>query len=126
MIRTRRWKSWATLSAGIVIGLAIGGALAAGIWLGKGADRAPLAELEDLKLQAMASHGGETFAIATGPVDDQVEGLYALDYLTGDLQCWVFNPRTYKLAGWFKTNIAKDLSTEKLLTEIRDALRAKP
>jgi hypothetical protein len=46
-------------------------------------------------------------------VDDQVEGLYTLDYLTGDLQCFVFNHQTYKLAGWFKTNIAKDLTIER-------------
>ncbi len=37
-------------------------------------------------LNASASHGGETFAMATGPVDADVEGLFMLDFLTGELQ----------------------------------------
>ena len=115
MVRSRRWKSWGMLATGLVVGLAIGGALAAGVWLGNHAspDRPAIAGLEELKLKAMASHGAETFAIATGPIDDEVEGLFTLDYLTGDLQCYVMNARSGGLAGWFKTNIAKDLSPEK-------------
>lgn len=103
------------LAAGLAVGLAIGGALSAGIWLGADSrgEQAALPNLGELKLQAMASHGAETFAIATGPVDEEVEGLYTLDFLTGDLQCYVINPRTGGLGGWFKTNIAKDLSPEK-------------
>lgn len=73
---------------------------------------AAIPDFEELKLKAMASHGAETFAVATGPVDNEVEGLFTLDYLTGDLQCFVVNPRTGKLGGWFKTNIAADLPVE--------------
>lgn len=102
------------LAAGLVVGLAIGGAWSAGLWLGNGSSHGGnMIGLEELKLRAMASHGGETFAIATGPVDDTVEGLFTLDYLTGDLQCFVFNPRTYQQGGIFRTNIAKDLAPEK-------------
>jgi hypothetical protein len=101
------------LAAGLVLGLTIGGALAGGIWLGRSqSDAAGISGLGELKLQAMASHGGESFAIATGPIDENVEGLFTLDYLTGDLQCYVINPRTGGLGGWFKTNIAKDLAIE--------------
>ena len=105
MLRTRRLKSWGILAAAM-IGLLVGNLLGR-------REPAPIPDLAQLKLHATASHGGEAFAIATGPVDDQVEGLYTLDYLTGDLQCFVFNHQNYKLAGWFKTNIAKDLSPEK-------------
>src|SRR5829696_5803968 len=76
MLRKRRLRSWGMLAAGMALGLAIGGALAAGV------------------------------------VDDEVEGLYTLDFLTGDLQCYVVNPRNGALGGWFKTNVAKDLPPE--------------
>ena len=104
-------RTWVTLVAGVAIGLTIGGALAAGVALGRrtAADAPPLG---GLKLQAMASHGSDSFAIATGPVDDEVEGLYTLDFLTGDLQCFVINPRTGTVGGWFKTNVAKELPPE--------------
>ncbi len=107
------------LAAGLVIGLSIGGALAVGIWWGSTRNQtaalapAALAPLEELKLHAMASHGAETFAIATGPIDGDVEGLFTLDYLTGDLQCFVINPRFGGLGGWFRTNIASALTPEK-------------
>jgi hypothetical protein len=102
------------LTCGVAIGLAIGGALSAGIWLGSARnDSAAIPQLSELKLHAMASHGAETFAIATGPIDGDVEGLFTLDYLTGELQCFVINPRFGGLGGWFKTNVAASLTPEK-------------
>jgi hypothetical protein len=96
-----------------VVGLAIGGALAAGVLIGKSSNDAGQAALDELRLKAMASHGAETFAIATGPIDDEVEGLFCLDFLTGELQCFVLNTRGRGLAGWFKTNVVKDMPVEK-------------
>lgn len=68
------------------------------------------------KLQAYATHGADTFAMATGPIDEESEGLYILDYLTGDLHCWVMNPRTGKFGGVFKHNVWTDLGTPKTKT----------
>jgi hypothetical protein len=114
MWRARRNRSWLLAGAGLVVGLAIGGALAAGTYLGLTAgDNRALPALEELRLKAVASHGGEAFAIATGPIDEEVEGMFCLDYLTGDLQCFVINPRTGQIGGWFKTNVARDLPVEK-------------
>lgn len=111
MLRT---QSWGMLIAGLVLGLTIGGAMTIGVLLGQRTDSvAKIAGFEDLRLKAMASHGGDTFAIATGPVDDEVEGLFTVDYLTGDLQCFVPNPRTGGVAGWFKANVANDLTVER-------------
>src|SRR5262245_29480948 len=109
MLRTRKIRTWGTLAAGVVIGLAVGGALAAGAVIGRwnSADSAG-----DLRLKAMAAQSNDNFAIATGVIDDEVEGLFTLDFLTGDLQCYVVNPRTGALGGWFKTNVAKDLPPE--------------
>jgi len=96
------------------LGLTIGGATTVGVLIGRrSSEMPPLPGLADLQLRAASTHGGETFAVATGFIDDEVEGLYALDFLTGDLQCLVVNPRNGNLGGWFKTNVASYLSVEK-------------
>jgi hypothetical protein len=102
------------LAAGLAIGLAVGGAVAVGVLLGRQADSHALAaSLAELKLHAMSSHGAESFAIATGPVDEDVEGLFTLDFLTGDLQCFVINPRNGAFGGWFRANVLDALPAEK-------------
>jgi hypothetical protein len=113
MLLGRRTKSWALLTAGVVIGLAIGGGLALGLIIGQRNATLPDSVLAELKLKAMASHGSDTFAIATGPVDDDVEGLYTLDFLTGDLSCFVVNARNGAFGGLFKTNVAAMMGAEK-------------
>jgi hypothetical protein len=113
MWRIRR-RSWMFLVAGLVIGLAIGGAMTAGTVIGMRAGSGHAAALDELKLRASASSGAETFAIATGQIDGEVEGLFCLDYLTGDLSCFVISPRNPRqFAGLFKTNIVKELPPEK-------------
>ena len=112
MVRLRRRRAWGMLAAGVAIGLAVGGALAAGVAIGRHSDSATVAALGEVRLKAMAAQGNDNFVIATGVIDDEVEGLYTLDSLTGDLQCFVVNPRNGALGGWFKTNVAKDLTTE--------------
>jgi hypothetical protein len=68
---------------------------------------------QGLPLHASTAATSETMAIATGRVDDQVEGLVTLDFITGDLQCYVMNPRTGKFVGWFKTNVTTQLPVDK-------------
>ena len=63
-------------------------------------------------LHASASHSGDSMALATGPIDSDAEGLFILDYLTGDLQCFVINPRTGQWGGMFKYNVIQDLGVE--------------
>jgi hypothetical protein len=112
MLRVRRRKSAGRLAAGFVAGLALGGALALGVLLGQRSQPAVPA-LGPLQLKATATHGSDTFAIATGAIDEDVEGLFTLDYLTGDLQCFVINPRNGAVGGWFKTNVAAAFSGER-------------
>ena len=110
----RRVRSWLLMGTGLLVGLAIGGAMTAGVFIGRNAQPSSgVAALDEVRLKASASHGAETFAIATGAIDDEVEGLYTLDFLTGDLQVFAINPRTGTLGGWFKTNIATALPIEK-------------
>jgi hypothetical protein len=113
MRRVRRFRSWLLVGSGLFLGLAIGGALATGVYLGSRTQASSDSLLAELRLKAMASHGAETFAIATGAIDEEAEALFTLDFLTGDLQGFVLNPRTGKQSGWFKTNVAKDLPVEK-------------
>jgi hypothetical protein len=110
-----RGKSWLLAGAGLVLGLAIGGAMVTGVLLGQRSAADPkMAALDELRLKALATHGAETFAVATGPVDDSTEGLFCLDYLTGDLQVFVLSSRQPgQLAGWFKTNITTTLTPDK-------------
>jgi len=114
MLRRRRFGSWGMLAAGLIIGLTIGTAAAVGVLVGQRSSLpAGMPSLAELKLKAAASHGSDTFAIATGNVDEDVEGLFTLDFLTGDLQCFVINPRNGAVGGWFKTNVASVLSVER-------------
>jgi hypothetical protein len=80
--------------AGIVLGLIVGLNIQ-GLW-------------PSVPLHAAATHGLDKFAIATGLVDNNVEALYFLDYLTGDLRAAVVNPKTGKFNSFFTRNIAAD------------------
>ncbi len=82
------------LAAGALIGLVVG-LNAAGLW-------------PSIPLHATATHGLDKFAIATGLVDDSVEAIYFLDFLTGDLRAAVVNPKTGKFNALYTRNIATD------------------
>jgi hypothetical protein len=84
----------ACVGAGMVIGLVIGLNIQ-GLW-------------PSVPLHAAATHGLDKFAIATGLVDDRVEALYFLDYLTGDLRAAVINPKNGKFNSFFTRNIVAD------------------
>ena len=82
----------------LVVGMAMGAALIAG-WHGL---------TTTSKAMAVATHGSDNFAIATGLVDDQIEALYFLDYLTGDLRGAIINRRNGQFTGYFRYNVLQD------------------
>jgi hypothetical protein len=84
----------ACLVAGIVVGLVVG-LNVEGLW-------------PSIPLHATATHGLDKFAIATGLVDDSVEALYFLDFLTGDMRAAVINPKTGVFNSFYTRNIAAD------------------
>ncbi len=102
---SRIWQSsaWAAMAIVAVIGWSV----TLGMFLGQRTTgpAAGFPGLEELRLKAASSYGTDTFAIATGQVDEEVEGLFTLDFVTGDLQCFVMNSRTGGLAGRFATNV---------------------
>jgi hypothetical protein len=64
------------------------------------------------RLHAAAAVQNEAYAMATGPIDEDVEGLFILNALTGDLQCSVMSIRTGRFAGLFRTNVLNDLGLD--------------
>lgn len=62
-----------------------------------------------MELRAGTSSRTDSLSMATGLIDNNVEGLWVLDHLTGNLQCWVLGPRTGAVGAIYATNITKDL-----------------
>lgn len=107
MTRSAKRAAWA-FAAGCGCGLLVG----VGMFLGAGwAGRGEIAFPEHA-LHAAATHGGDSVAIASGPIDDGMEGLFTLDFLTGELACTVVNPRTGTLGGLYRHSVVKDLPVE--------------
>lgn len=107
----RRSTGWFGFLGGIGVGLAVAGA----VWLVSRPSQSKMsANLERLlnqqKLYASATHGGENMTMATARMDDETEGLFVLDHLTGDLQCFVINPRTGHFGARFLANVRSQIS----------------
>jgi hypothetical protein len=92
-----RWKRYRWLVA-VMMGLLVGLVLS-GFW-------------PQTPLYAVATDRIETFAIATGPVDNEVEAVYFLDLLTGDLRAVVVGKQPGTWTGFFQANVAADLGIE--------------
>ncbi len=97
---------------GLLVGLSLGLAMMVGTimtvaFLGP----TPLV-LPETALHASAAQAGDTLAIATGLVDDEMEGLFLLDFVTGELQCLLMNQRTGQVNSQFRTNVLNDLAID--------------
>jgi hypothetical protein len=79
---------------GLVVGLVLGG-----FW-------------PYIPLHAVSTDRADTYAIATGPVDAEVEAVYLLDFLTGDLGALILGKQPGSWGGFFKTNVAADLAVD--------------
>jgi hypothetical protein len=82
----------------LVVGMTLGAALTAG-W--HGVSTLP-------KARAVATHGSDNFAIATGLINSEIEALYFLDFLTGDLRATIVNRRNASFSSFFEYNILGD------------------
>jgi hypothetical protein len=65
-------------------------------------------------VQAVATARNDAFSAATGPIDEDVEGLFLLDPLTGQLSCYIMNTSTFKFTMVFRYNqLLEDLGMKK-------------
>ena len=65
-----------------------------------------------IPVSASTAAASETMCAATGRIDEEMEGLFTLDSLTGDLQCAVMNSQSMKFGGLFRTNVLNDLGID--------------
>ena len=63
-------------------------------------------------LHAVATDRQENFAICTGHLDQGIEGVFFLDFLTGDLKGAVISPQSGTFMGAYETNILQDLGVD--------------
>jgi hypothetical protein len=109
---SRGAHSRGALTAGFALGLLLGIGMLIGSWATLGWHRAPGFTFPETALHATATDSGDTFAIATGFVADGIEGIFFLDFLSGDMQCWVISGRTGQTGGYFVQNVVADLGVE--------------
>ncbi len=82
-------------------------ALATGFWLG---GRQPNTSHTPLpQLMAAAAAASDTMAVATGPIGRDSEGIFFLDFITGDLQCLVYYPRSGAFGAHYYGNVLAHL-----------------
>ena len=79
-----------TFALCLASGLGCSLALLVGLYVGKSQATNSL----PLPLAASSADSSDTLAVASGPISDDSEGVFFLDFNTGDLQCLVYYPRT--------------------------------
>jgi hypothetical protein len=117
MARWYQMKTPLMFAAGLSAGLLLGVAMVVGVVIGMNGRSPGETSLSDrflaeVPLHATGADGGKSIAMATGVIDEGTEGVFVLDFLTGDLQCWVINPRVGQFTNLFKTNVIGDLGIE--------------
>lgn len=94
--------------------LAIGAMSGVGAYVGNHwAENNDAVAAKPIDLNAGAAINNDSLSMATGLITSEVEGLWMLDHESGNLQCWVMNPRTGAVAGVYGVNVANDLELSK-------------
>lgn len=88
----RRRFVW--MGGGVLLGLVLGG-----FW-------------PDSPAHAVATSQIDSFSVCTAPIDGQDEGIFFLDYLTGDLKGAALNPNTRTFTTTFGVNVAQGLGVD--------------
>lgn len=78
--------------------------LAVGVWLGREAAPVSLPALH-----AASAASSDSMAVATGQIGKDSEGIFFLDFVTGDLQCLVYYPRARGFGAHYVGNVLQHL-----------------
>lgn len=99
------------ISVGIGFALLIGLTTGIGVYIGNRlAQDRQLAQLPPMELMAGTAARTKSLSMATGLIDNNVEALFVLDHLTGNLQCWLLNTKTGNVGGIYRASAATDLA----------------
>ena len=103
------------LTLGFLVGVSLGIGMLVGalVVVGQRASSGGSIFGPETVLNATATESSDSMAIATGFIDEDVEGLFVLDFITGNLQVFVINPRSGQLGGMYAHNVAADLGAQK-------------
>ncbi len=82
------------MGGGLVLGLALGGLF------------------PNSPAHAVATSQIDSFSVCTAPIDEDGEGIFFLDYLTGDLKGAALNPNSGKFSVEFGINVAAPLGID--------------
>lgn len=82
-------------------------ALTAGFWLGSSRNESVSQALPEMLASSATS--SDSMAIATGPISQDAEGIFFLDFNTGDLQCLVYYPRLGGFGARYFGNVSPQL-----------------
>lgn len=93
----------------VTVSLCSCAALACGFWLGKDTPETLPAQSFLPPLQAASAAASDTMAVATGPISEDAEGIFFLDFITGDLRCLVYYPRWGTFGAQYYWNVTSEL-----------------
>jgi hypothetical protein len=93
-------------------GLLLGVGIAIGALVSVGLVPQLQLQLPVTELQATATSGTDNFVVATGTLSSDVEGLFFMDAMSGNLQFTIFNPNAMKFNPLYVRNVAADLQIE--------------
>ena len=97
--------SVAIMAAGTLLGFYLGGA-------GSNQPTANELDMAPIRLAADSAARGKGVSMATGLINEEFEGLFILDHLSGELQCWLLNPRSGQVGGIYRADVAEALGTD--------------
>ncbi len=118
MSKLVKTSSLAVLSIGLAVGLLVGVGMMIGTYVTMNQvnhDQNSEIQIPEHLLHASSATTGKSMAMATGPIYEEAEGIFVLDFLTGQLYCWVPNPRGLAdgYQAVYKTNVIDALGVEK-------------
>ncbi len=100
MFKARKIRRMTYLAVGMaaVVGVSVG-LMMGGLW-------------PQTALHAVATDRVDTYAMATGMVDEDVEAVYFLDFLTGELRALVLGRQVGGISGIYTFNVASHLGID--------------
>lgn len=104
---------WIAILGVLLVGASFSGAAIGTFFANRSEPTTTAIDLEQLKLHAASAARGKSISLATGWIDEAVEGVYILDHLTGNLQCWVLSPKTGSISGIYTANVNIGLESDK-------------